>query len=448
MVRAIVIFVIPAQTISTSTVGLPPPKLIYNRPGNIEISVEDAPNLTQLLMKFKSQTREHEGHLCRKGDGSWHLSNSLTDIDRRSPLKYVLLGLIRGKLVISKGEIKPADTEDLGVTVPRTLNRGRVVFRDDFNGHFNPAGWNYEVSMYGGYNWEVQAYVPEARNVFTRNGHLYIKPTLTRDHPGFSDAKLYTGVMDMKAMYGYCTNADNWGCHREGKYGILPPVMSGKIKSKATVRFGSVEVRARTPCGDWIWPAIWMLPRHSVYGGWPRSGEIDIMESRGNSKAMSWGHNHGCNEVGATLHWGPSPSQNKFMMTHGTRNVDCCDRMNTYRLDWTIDHIQVFVDNQIMMNIPIHGSFWQRGHFHGHNIWATGSKAAPFDQPFYLILNVAVAGTNGFFPDDWVYNSPKPWKNTSPTEPQDFWNGRRHWLPSWKGDAVAMEIDYVQMIEY
>ena len=57
-------------------------------------------------------------------------------------------------------------------------------------------------------------------------------------------------------MYGYCTNADRYGCYRRGSDGILPPVMSGKIKSKANIRFGVVEVMARIPRGDWIWPGI------------------------------------------------------------------------------------------------------------------------------------------------------------------------------------------------
>ena len=67
---------------------------------------------------------------------------------------------------------------------------------------------------------------------------------------------------------------------------------------------------------------------------------------------------------------------------------------------------------------------------------------------FYLILNVAIGGTNGFFPDNWSYNTPKPWKNTSPTEPADFWNKRSSWLPTWHGDDVAMIVDYVKMEQY
>ncbi|GFR79102.1 beta-1,3-glucan-binding protein [Elysia marginata] len=51
--------------------------------------------------------------------------------------------------------------------------------------------------------------------------------------------------------------------------------------SKPTIRYGIVEVRARIPRGDWLWPCIWLMPKDNKYGAWPRSGEIDIMESRG-----------------------------------------------------------------------------------------------------------------------------------------------------------------------
>ena len=55
-------------------------------------------------------------------------------------------------------------------------------------------------------------------------------------------------------IWGSCTNSDRYGCVREGRYGTLPPIMSGKIKSKKTITFGKVEVRAKIPKGDWIWP--------------------------------------------------------------------------------------------------------------------------------------------------------------------------------------------------
>ena len=67
---------------------------------------------------------------------------------------------------------------------------------------------------------------------------------------------------------------------------------------------------------------------------------------------------------------------------------------------------------------------------------------------YYLIINVAVGGTNGYFPDEWIYNTPKPWNNTSPTQNEDFWSKRNDWLPTWVNDDVALIVDYVQMTQY
>ena len=61
------------------------------------------------------------------------------------------------------------------------------------------------------------------------------------------------------------------------------------------------------PVGDWLWPAIWMMPRHNQYGGWPASGEIDLVESRGNSRLIQTVNkekiNIGVEQVSSTLRW-------------------------------------------------------------------------------------------------------------------------------------------------
>ncbi|KAH3778376.1 hypothetical protein DPMN_179832 [Dreissena polymorpha] len=333
----------------------------------------------------------------------------------------------------------------------RSRRAEQRVMRDDFDGStLNRGLWDYELSMYGGYNGEFQVYTCDSNNVFLRNGHLFIKPTLTSEKYG--EGYLHSGTMDMTQLCGSCTEPNVNGCHRSGRDGILPPVMSGKLKSKNTIRFGKVNVHARIPRGDWLWPAIWMLPRDSRYGQWPRSGEIDLMESRGNSRAQTPdGGDVSMNQVGSTLHWGPDPGQNRFYMTHGAKNGGYAWGFHTYSLEWTVDHIQILVDGQNILWVNIeNGGFWQKGGFGGNNIWGSGTKAAPFDQAFYLILNVAVGGTSGWWQENWQYSSQKPWNNgQSQRDAQNsFWNGRNNWQGSWHGDDVAMEIDWAEMIQY
>jgi len=93
--------------------------------------------------------------------------------------------------------------------------------------------------------------------------------------------------------------------------------MSGKLTTVESfkIKYGRVEVKAKLPKGDWLWPAIWMLPRYNEYGQWPASGEIDIMESRGNvNYPREFGG--GPETFGSTMHWGPDYSTNQYTKTH------------------------------------------------------------------------------------------------------------------------------------
>ncbi|XP_060553353.1 beta-1,3-glucan-binding protein-like [Ruditapes philippinarum] len=242
--------------VSVFSADVPHPKLAHLASGDVEISLDGAPGMKVYDVMYTIKGRKHQGPFHQGADGRWYHRNHAAAFDGQGKIGYTIVGEIEGKTIVSKGNLQPEVT-GLVISPPSRVERScSRVLRDDFYGSFNTGNWDYEVSMYGGYNWEVQAYVPDARNVFTRNGHLFIKPTLTTDHPNYNDASLHTGVMDLKQMYGYCTNADRYGCYRRGSDGILPPVMSGKIKSKTNIRFGVVEVMARIPRGDWIWPGI------------------------------------------------------------------------------------------------------------------------------------------------------------------------------------------------
>ncbi|KAF8644719.1 hypothetical protein AX16_008308, partial [Volvariella volvacea WC 439] len=166
-----------------------------------------------------------------------------------------------------------------------------------------------------------------------------------------------------------------------------------------------------------------MLPVDNTYGPWPTSGEIDIMESRGNGPRYP---HQGSNTVRGSLNWGPLTWLNAVYKTYGwwTERRGRYDReWHTYGLEWTEDFIRIYVDNKLkhMMEHKIKKSFWDLGDFPGvvqngsdaiilQNPWINGTKAAPFDQRFYLILSLGVGGRNGWFPD----GNEKPWLNESP----------------------------------
>lgn len=153
-------------------------------------------------------------------------------------------------------------------------------------------------------NGQFEMTTNDEENVFIKDHVLWIKPTLQDKDKIESN---YT--MDLRNTT--CTHPQQsfFDCvaHTNTTNGtIINPVKSGRIHTKrgASIRYGRVEVTAQLPAGDWLWPAIWMLPVNNTYGDWPASGEIDIMESRGNDYHY---HKGGNNIVSSTLHFGPIP---------------------------------------------------------------------------------------------------------------------------------------------
>lgn len=178
------------------------------------------------------------------------------------------------------------------------------------------------------------------------------------------------------------------------------------------------------------------------------------MESRGNKDLIeSSGKNIGRKLASSTLHWGPSSSMNKYTKTHYEQSsLEAFDQdWHLYQMEWTPNNITFMIDNQAIGSItPPENGFWELGDFSETNMlnpWRGGSKMAPFDQEFYIIINLAVGGTS-FFPDDAKNGGgQKPWSNKSPRASGEFWEGRQRWLPSWKMDTdeQTFKIDYVKV---
>jgi len=325
------------------------------------------------------------------------------------------------------------------------------VFSDDFTGGFNTQVWTKEVEVGGFGNGEFEQTTDDEENVFIRDGKLVIMPTL-------QDAKLIEGntVINLTAN-GTCTSTVPSNCVTITNIGngtIVQPVRSGRINTKkgATIKYGRVEVTAQLPAGDWLWPAIWMLPVNNTYGAWPQSGEIDIVESRGNNYTYAQGGN---NIVSSALHWGPDKNNDAWWRTNVKRtalHTTYAASAHTFGLEWSQKYLFTYVDSRLLQVIytNFNQPLWQQGNFplsdsNGTrlvDVWAeTGRYQTPFDQEFYLILNVAVGGTNGWFQDG---QSGKPWVDGSPTAKQDFWNARDQWYPTWQNGG-KMTVSKVQM---
>lgn len=174
------------------------------------------------------------------------------------------------------------------------------------------------------------------------------------------------------------------------------------------------------------------MPEDSVYGEWPRSGEIDIAEFRGNS----WKYPEGRDFVSSTLHWGPDYRHDAYALTHGVsflRRTDFASDFHTFGLEWTENYLFMYLDSRLKQVLYTkynkNNPLWNKGRFGSlttsngtfyENPWKNNGPNAPFDQKFYLILNVAVGAQNGWFFDG---EGNKPWVDGSDFAARDFWNG-------------------------
>ncbi|KAF2887969.1 hypothetical protein ILUMI_18204 [Ignelater luminosus] len=329
-------------------------------------------------------------------------------------MKYsILIFAVVSTFIYETHQCGPSATTASGSSAPTRICSGQLIFEDNFD-NLNTNKWKHEITLGGGGNWEFQWYTNDGSNSKAENGVLKIRPTLTSDFLG--EAALTSRTVDLGSS---CTNADFYGCRRTGTpHNILNPIRSAKLitRDSFAFKYGRVEIRAKMPAGDWLWPAIWMLPKHNSYGEWPRSGEIDIIESRGNRHLTVNGNNIGVKQISSTLHWGPNRENDGFWRTHWEKNKnEFNENFHTYEVLWTPDNISFKVDGQTIGSVtPPQGGFWQLGNRGHGNIWGSGSKLAPFDKEFYLVLNLAVGGVNSYFPDNASNPGGKPWSNNSP----------------------------------
>ena len=227
-----------------------------------------------------------------------------------------------------------------GLTQEQASLQGRkLVWQDEFDGEsLDYSKWGVEVNAFGGGNGELQIFTDRNENVRVENGTLVLEAR--RD------------------------NANVMGTKREYSSGRI------RTKHRGDWLYGRVEVRAKLPEGAGLWPAIWMLPTEDKYGGWAKSGEIDIMEFRGQTP----------NEVLGTLHYGDKWPDNTYSGdAYKLPDGNFCDDYHTFAIEWQKGKIDWFIDGKRVQT---------------QTKWRTtgGPFPAPFDQKFYLILNLSVGG--------------------------------------------------------
>jgi len=170
------------------------------------------------------------------------------------------------------------------------------------------------------------------------------------------------------------------------------------------------------------------------------------MESRGNDNCQG-----GVNSFASTLHWGPGYPMDPWQKAHAEYTVPSGtlnDDFHIYELEWTEDHIITRIDDTEVLNFPFDEDMFTKGEFPStvNNPWEhSKNKNAPFDQEFFILFNVAVGGTNDYFPDG---QCGKTWTNDDPRAVNTFYDSKDAWYHTWNYPEThdsALQIDYVKV---
>lgn len=151
------------------------------------------------------------------------------------------------------------------LTAVKYIDGGCLVLDETFD---DLSNWEQQVRFGGFGNNEFDVTTSDAENSYVQDGQLIITPTLT----SASGLDIFSDTLTLDNCNAPNMTAD---CSRTGNETAriaVPPVKSARLHSKASIQYGKVEVTAKLPSGDWLWPAIWMMPVDSVYGDWPASG--------------------------------------------------------------------------------------------------------------------------------------------------------------------------------
>lgn len=225
----------------------------------------------------------------------------------------------------------------------------KLVWSDEFNteGHPDRSKWIYEH----GYcrNHEAQYYTKERlKNTRCEGGKLILEAHREQIQNEF-----------------YKTGSSDWTSKN-----TLTEYTSGAIKTrgKYSVKYGRIEISAKLPLGRGVWPAFWMM---GDQGGWPKCGEIDVMEYVGFQPDV----------VHANVHWFDY-KKNKHTSNGSTlKGQSPGDGFHVYAVEWDKDQMKFYYDDQVYHT-------WKLSQ-------ADSEKGNPFHQPHYLLLNFAVGGEWG-----------------------------------------------------
>ena len=315
-----------------------------------------------------------------------------------------LAACIAAATLVGCGGGAETSTNPTVVNPAEPVSDWQLVWSDEFDGSaIDSKKWTHEVNCAGGGNNEKQCYTDSDENSYVSDGilHIVAKPAEQGAEKPYTSARINT-------------------------------------KFKGDFKYGRFEVRAKLPSGQGSWPAFWMLPTDEVYGGWPKSGEIDVLEAVNLKTVDGDGNVEG--HVYGTLHYGKDwpDNVNSGKAYELPEGINPADGYHTYAIEWQEGEIRWYVDDYLYQTQRksvvrynskdeavglAHRGWFAEFYDQGTGELTTQWTNAPFDQDFHLLLNLAVGG-------DWPENV-----NNLGIDESAF------------ADGQHFEIDYVRVYE-
>ena len=298
----------------------------------------------------------------------------------------ILTGIMIAGLVVSGSlltlptvQAKNTVSDDYPLNDSANWNQ-EPVWRDEFNGtSLDAESWNVRSGGWGA-NHVQSCYRNREENVNVKDGSL--------------------NLVGLYKPGEKCSGNEKSGNFTSGFV---------ETKGKKAWTYGYIEARIKMPNNKSTWPAFWMSPNESAYGSWPRSGEIDIVETKGSN----------LDYAAADAHWGISPGYKKHAqgkkLPAGFKDTT---QWHTYGVKWTEGKLEYYIDGVKFHTVSSFG--WPN---------AANTPYGPFDKPFFLRLNLAIGG-------DYIDGNGSKWSNA--------YNALAEYPKSF---PATMSIDYVRVYE-
>ncbi|XP_076282950.1 beta-1,3-glucan-binding protein 2-like [Lasioglossum baleicum] len=299
---------------------------------------------------------------------------------------------------------------------------GQILFEENFD-LLDTNRWKIIERFSTAPNFEFVVYKDDLENVYVRDGNLYIKPVLLKQKYGLAFVQ---GTLQLNKCTAEVGTRD---CIRTGNaWDVLPPVISGRLNTKPSFNFmyGKIQVRAKLPRGDWLYPLITLesddgSPNATIFNS------IMVAHSFGNPTLVT---TSGKNIGGRLLRAGGHVTtldnndlqDNLLYLPSGISTPLWSDDYHVYEVEWGRERLVLRVD----------------GHQYGEQ-----RLQAQFDVPVYVNVGLGVAGRS-IFPDGCRSgNYMKPWKNKGVKALYEFYRSENLWLPTWGQRLLA--VDYIKV---